>query len=163
MHKLPVLFENIKNRIKLGKDNYREVQELLTDIKQTLGYKEVKLNIKNKDSVVITGKNDVDHIELNANLASRKMVQKHFAKSKALLPSFMLPNRETTTIAKGTLDGRISRVKTVDSMSNKDGDFVKITKIENRVSGNTYRRTTTPNGNIYEKLVNGNYVNLFRV
>lgn len=154
---LSELIGNIKTRIILGKKNFKEVKELVTDLKTNFS-KDVKLNIKSKDNVVVTAAEGANHIKVDMNFAEDKMVQEMFTKN---YPLSLVPNQENTAIARGTIDGNVLRTKNIDLRSNAAGEFIETTDIVNLVSGNAYRRTRTPNSTVYQKCINGNYVNLF--
>ena len=156
---------NFSNKINLSlltKKNAKEVSELYKDIVDNTPYKNVKINIKDKNNVQLIGSKPNSTNSLTVDMDFAHNLQTQVEKTKSFFLTIIHPNRERTQEIRGTLDGVIKRAKTTTIEKNKDGtSFIKTTDYQNFISGNTFRQEVTPEGVKYYRNINGDFVEMF--
>ncbi len=149
----------IRNFINKRANNMREVQELYKDLK-SLGYKKVKVLFFDKNSAKLqgsTGSKSIN-VHLDFNTRAQNEVRQEF--SRPVILGFN--KQQTTTVAKGTMDGKVNTIRTTNRLySNNHNNFMETVTLENQNSGNIYRRIETPQGKQYFKFNGTDFIPLF--
>lgn len=140
--------------------NAKEVQETARLLEKE-GFKDVKISQLDSDVVNLVGKKGNETYDVSMNLANRSQIDTWSTKSYIM--DMFGSVVDTVKSAKGTMDGVIKSLKTVSKRTTRDGKLLnETTELQNRVSGNHYKRVIDGNGNAtYYKNVNGDFVELF--
>ena len=159
------IFNNLGNKAKLSvlsEKNAKEVRELCDDLSQFTQYKNVELQLKDKDNVTVLGK-DLFNNSMTINMDFKNNVQNQVEKTKYYAFSLLPQHREFTQEIRGNIGGPIKRVRTTEICRNDAGtNYIKTTEYKNMVSGNCFKRQETPEGVTFYRNVDGNFVEMFK-
>lgn len=140
--------------------NAKEVREGARILEQE-GFKDVKISQLDKDVVNLVGKKGNEVYTASMNFANRSQVDTWSTKSYIM--DMWGSVVDTVKTAKGTMDGVIKSLKTVNKRTTSNGKLLnETTELQNKVSGNHYKRIIDESGKAtYYKNVDGNFVELF--
>jgi len=144
----------------LGKKNVAEVTKLCEDIKNSLHFNKIDVNVLDNNKVQVVAKEKFDRFICDMDFSLGKIVH---TLTKKRFGSGLLPSKEETQVIRGTIGGKINEVVTHTKRQSVDKKhFYECTDYKNYVTGNMYKREKTHKGTNYYKLVNGLYINLFK-
>lgn len=152
---------NRAKTLQLPEKYAKEVRELCADITGNTPYKEVKVNIIDKNNAQIIGTEGKNNsLTVNLDFAGGTQNQVEKTKSWALLP--WLSVRENIQEIRGTITGTIKRIKNTHIAREEDwSNYIKTTDYENCISGNKFRREETPRGVKFYRNIDGDWVEMF--
>ncbi len=150
-----------RRQVKLSRTYSKEVRALCEDLTKNTPYKDVNVNVKTPDLVIISGSNGkANSIKIDMDFAKGTQTQIEKTKSYVLMP--FLNVREKIQEIWGTINGVVKRVKTTNIKREEDwSNYIKTTDIENYLSGNKYWMEVTPSGKRYFKNIDGDWVEMF--
>ena len=147
----------LREKITFTSKEMKEIKELCNDLKNNLQFEKIKVDRPSADMAKVYAEKPGTQMTVDLNFAKRTLRQE--TESQAYIMSF-LPNHTKKQTIKGTIDGEIKQIKTIDRRSG-NGAFQEVTEYENCVSGNKYKRVKINNSTQYYKYIDGAYTNLF--
>ena len=154
------LFNFGKKGLKINKKYLKEVREFVNDVKESLHLENAEYKFLDSERAVVNANSGNNIFNATLDFSKKRMEQTLSNSCYAL--TIGLPNIKNRATTIGTIDGIPKIRKNVQMRTGKNTDvFIETTDYHNLVSGNKYRRIHTPQGYTFQKMVNGNYVNLF--
>ena len=158
-------FSGICNKAKmslLSGEKVKEVTELCDDITKNTSYKNLKIDVKDRNNVRIVGSKENSQNSLTIDMDFANNIQNQIEKTKGYVFTIIHPYRESVQEIRGTLDGVMKRARTTNVEKNKEGtSYVKTTDYQNFISGNYFRREETPGGVKFYRNIDGDFVEMF--
>ncbi len=158
-------FNGIYNKTKLSMlsgEKVKEVTELCDDIAKKTSYKNIKIDVKDRNNVRVIGSKENSQNSLTIDMDFANNIQNQVEKTKSYVFTIIHPYRESVQEIRGTIDGVMKRARTTNIEKNKEGtSFVKTIDYQNFISGNSFRREETPDGVTFYRNVNGDFIKMF--
>ncbi len=158
-------FNGIYNKTKLSMlsgEKVKEVTELCDDIAKNTSYKNIKIDVKDRNNVRVIGSKENSQNSLTIDMDFANNIQNQVEKTKGYVFTIIHPYRESVQEIRGTIDGVMKRARTTNIEKNKEGtSFVKTIDYQNFISGNSFRREETPDGVTFYRNVNGDFIKMF--